>query len=402
MRQRIFWIAAVLCVLVVSGVLGTYAAFTATTTNAANQISSGTVALSDNDSGAAMYNATGQKPGDVTERCIKVSYDGSLDSTVKLYATAAGSFGSHVDLTVTPGTTTAAFSGCGSFTPDAKGAIYNGTLKGFTDAYTDYTSGLADYPGSQVKWSTGETVAYRFRLTIRDDFAANENTSVLSTTAHSFTFEARNGEYARIVRATPGLVSLWRLGETSGTAATDSAGSNNGTYNGPALNQAGAQSDGNPSVSFDGTDDYVAMGNASSLQANEGTLEAWIKTSNAGSGYRGIVSKAGAYGLYLFNNQLATYDYGTTAGRISDVTLSDGLWHHVAMTYQSGAPAGTVLYVDGVPRYTTTLTIGSNTNSFNIGWGDSTDQQINGRIDEVAFYNRPLTSSEIAVHYNAR
>ena len=35
--------------------------------------------------------------------------------------------------------------------------------------------------------------------------------------------------YASAVAATPGIVSYWRLGESSGTSACDAVGSNSGT-----------------------------------------------------------------------------------------------------------------------------------------------------------------------------
>ncbi len=48
--------------------IGVYGVFTATTQNAGNEISSGTVAIADNDSGAALYNATGFRPGESISR----------------------------------------------------------------------------------------------------------------------------------------------------------------------------------------------------------------------------------------------------------------------------------------------------------------------------------------------
>ena len=80
MKRRHKLLASALVV----GVLGTVAAggvfglFSATTQNAGNEISTGSVALSDNDNGSAMFNITNAKPGDSWTRCIKVTYAGSL------------------------------------------------------------------------------------------------------------------------------------------------------------------------------------------------------------------------------------------------------------------------------------------------------------------------------------
>ena len=70
---------------------------------------------------------------------------------------------------------------------------------------------------------------------------------------------------ATVVADTP--VSYWRLGETSGTAAADSVGSNNGVVKtGVTLGVAGAISnDANTAMRFDGAKGYVSVANAASL-----------------------------------------------------------------------------------------------------------------------------------------
>ena len=73
-------LASVLVVGLLGGVvaLGVFGLFSATTQNSGNEISAGTIAISDNDAGSAMFNITNAKPGDTWTRCIKVSYNGSL------------------------------------------------------------------------------------------------------------------------------------------------------------------------------------------------------------------------------------------------------------------------------------------------------------------------------------
>ncbi len=48
-------------------------------------------------------------------------------------------------------------------------------------------------------------------------------------------------------------------------------------------------------LNFDGVDDAVLINNSPSVQLNTGTIEAWIKTPDAGTSYRGIILKN--YGL---------------------------------------------------------------------------------------------------------
>src|ERR671932_186985 len=95
-----------LTLLVVAGVgglagFGAYSAFSSTTTNSGNQFAAGTVTISDNDSNNAAYSVSAAKPGDFGERCIKVTYSGSLTANVKMYRsgfTSGTGLDSYVDL----------------------------------------------------------------------------------------------------------------------------------------------------------------------------------------------------------------------------------------------------------------------------------------------------------------
>src|SRR5690242_1399166 len=84
-----------------------YSAFSATTSNATNNWTSGTVVLADDDSNTAMFNATNMKPTSTGTKCIAVTSSGNLASTVKLYGTLPGgtnSLSNYINLTITQGT----------------------------------------------------------------------------------------------------------------------------------------------------------------------------------------------------------------------------------------------------------------------------------------------------------
>lgn len=83
-RKILLTIVLLLC-LAGMGALGTWAAFSATTTNPGNSFSSGTVILSDNDAGSAMFAVTDVVPGSTGNTCMKVSYTGSMEATIKAY-----------------------------------------------------------------------------------------------------------------------------------------------------------------------------------------------------------------------------------------------------------------------------------------------------------------------------
>src|SRR3954469_19470592 len=69
--------------------VGTLSAFSSSTSNSGNNFDAGTVFISDNDAGSALYNVTNQKPGDTVTSCIKVTYGGSLAANVHLYTASS-------------------------------------------------------------------------------------------------------------------------------------------------------------------------------------------------------------------------------------------------------------------------------------------------------------------------
>ena len=170
-----------------------WSAFFSKTSSSTNSFAAGTVAIQDNDSGAAMLALTSADHTSSDTSCIKVTYTGSLDSTVRLYASSTGGLPPYLTLTITRGTDSApSFDGCGSFTADATnyigagaGVIYSGAIGSLP---TTYAAGLVDpTSGSPETWSTNEAHSYRFGVTIANDPAAQN----LSGTA-GFTWEARN------------------------------------------------------------------------------------------------------------------------------------------------------------------------------------------------------------------
>lgn len=186
---------SVLCVGALGGLatMGVFGAFTSTTTNAGNQITAGTVALADNDAGAALYSVSAATPGDSVSKCIKVTYTGSVNADVHIYTgSSIGSLGQYVDLTITPGTQSSpSFPNCTGFVADSGGAIYNGTLANFGSTKNSYANGIVDNPGtSATKWVANDSVVYQITATLQG--SAPDLAQGLTTGAHTFTWEARN------------------------------------------------------------------------------------------------------------------------------------------------------------------------------------------------------------------
>src|SRR5919201_705020 len=58
--------------------LGTFSAFSATTTNSGNSISSGTVKIDQHTGATSLYVATNKAPGQAVTGCVRVTYGGFL------------------------------------------------------------------------------------------------------------------------------------------------------------------------------------------------------------------------------------------------------------------------------------------------------------------------------------
>ncbi|HEX8086110.1 MAG TPA: SipW-dependent-type signal peptide-containing protein [Solirubrobacteraceae bacterium] len=168
---------------------GTFSAFSSSTENPGNKIEAGTVVLSDNDSGSALYSVTGAKAGDTVDRCITVAYSGDLAADVKLYLPdAVGPLAQYVDMTVTAGTDASpSFGDCTGFVADGA-AVYTGTLNGFRTAHSSWANGLAYNPGGDTKWDGGDAVTFRVQLTLQND----NNAQGKVTGDHRLMWEARN------------------------------------------------------------------------------------------------------------------------------------------------------------------------------------------------------------------
>jgi len=193
--------AVTVAVLAVAGLVvsRSESAFSGATGNSGNNLATGSVVLTDNDSGGALFTVTGLTPGVATTRCIEVTYSGTstLPGPIRLYGgyvdssdagtTADSALADYLDLEIglgNPGVTcSTAFAGTTLFdstTPTASA----GTLARFTTVYRDWTNGLS------TTWTpaggSNEIRAFRITATVKDD-----NNAQSKNAEPSFTWEAR-------------------------------------------------------------------------------------------------------------------------------------------------------------------------------------------------------------------
>jgi len=224
---------------------------------------------------------------------------------------------------------------------------------------------------------------------------------------------------------TSGLASSWYFNQTSGTTATDTTGSNNGTLNNMTGCTAGQDSDGcgvsgwtannkrfgTGAVSFDGTDDYIEISDAETIDFDynqDFSVQYWIKDGGINADADAMVEKwanSGAYS-YAFRYQggmvrFARYD-GTNNPYVTTVTpITDGNWHMVTGT-KNGSTLS--IYLDGVLQATatdSTTTTTTNSSSLFLGRRGNGTYYYTGVIDHLEIYNRTLGDDEVAADYSS-
>ena len=178
---RVMAIAVALLMLTILIVTRSHAAFSDTTVNPSNSFASGSVVITDDDSGTALFTASAMSPGNPVVDCIEVTYAGTLTpADVRMYGTSSGALAPFLDTTIEIGTG-GVFGNCAGFTPTS--TLYTGTLDNYSTTHTNWATGLAAFTAA-----ANPTVrTFRFTVDVQNNPAAQG----LSATA-AFTFEAQD------------------------------------------------------------------------------------------------------------------------------------------------------------------------------------------------------------------
>jgi hypothetical protein len=124
-----------------------YAAFSGTTRNSGNNWSTGSVALTDDDAGAARFQVASMVPGQTDSRCITVTANATVPGVVKGYSVnpvlSPSGLQDHVKVTFDHGTG-GGFGSCTGFVQQGT----NGPAVSLTDAalFSNYENGTDPWP----------------------------------------------------------------------------------------------------------------------------------------------------------------------------------------------------------------------------------------------------------------
>ena len=218
---------------------------------------------------------------------------------------------------------------------------------------------------------------------------------------------------------TNGLVAWWPF---NGNANDESGNGNNGLAVGPTLttNRTG---ESNSAYLFDGTNDYINISPALSKlnSLSEITISSWIYKDGAGLGtyfshWIDNGQPSTPIGITQAINSSDKFTVAMIGGQqtSSQSSISLNNWNNITLVYNGSNPTGSKLklYVNGVfienmPDTNIPLKSGMVANRTYIGanaafpdnFNNTIYQYFKGKIDDVAIWNRGLTTEEISKIY---
>lgn len=236
---------------------------------------------------------------------------------------------------------------------------------------------------------------------------------------------------------TDGLVSYWTFDKVHiiNKTAKDVCGDNNGTIIGNPKVVPGQVGE---ALKFDGADDFVNLTTLGDFGKQIGTssFEAWIKNSNR-TDWMTLINTHGAecpsWSIELngvnrknqFEIMEGTLHYyldigvprGCVGGNMGSIIGPfDGEWHHIVYTNdytinEEGGSGKIIIYIDGVSNTISNHAFRGINRAFSpftapvyLGarkFPGKAHGHFTGMIDEVRFYDRPLTADEVLQNFES-
>jgi hypothetical protein len=190
------------------------------------------------------------------------------------------------------------------------------------------------------------------------------------------------------------LIAYWKLDEIEGDIAHDSAVANDAdVFSGALWQPEGGIIDG--AIELDGFDDYISTPFIINPYEENFSVFAWIKGGAPGqviisqqNGANWLIADASQG--YLKTDLTGTMGRSAGQSLVSEVTITDGQWHRVGITWDG---TNRVLYADDVAVASDTQTSLERSGiGLNIGCGPNEESGtfFSGLIDDVRIYNRAI------------
>ncbi|MFJ6166014.1 LamG-like jellyroll fold domain-containing protein [Micromonospora orduensis] len=332
---------------------------------------------------------------------------------------------------------------------DANGRAMTFTYDGSSNA-TKVTS--ASGRSLYVTWSTPAGSAYAHPATVSTDPAVPGDPATATTWQYSYgtsdqlakvcpptsatactTYQHDSTSQYANATLNAGPYSYWRLTEASGatTAASSvlgNAGVDNASFNNVALGQPAALPGSTATTAgFNGTSSFVQLPGNLVSDGQYQSVSMWFKTTTPNgvlfSYQADAITKGTTPGNYTPSLYIGTdgklrgsFWNGNPSPINTNVTVTDGAWHHVVL---AGAGDTQKLYLDGVDRGTLAGTVAQIPGgSANVlvgagfvggGWPSHVNSGVTparatyftGSIGEVSFFNQALTGTTVSALHGA-
>jgi len=198
-------------------------------------------------------------------------------------------------------------------------------------------------------------------------------------------------------------VAHWKLDETEGYIAQDSAGRTDGyTIGLPLWQPTGGKAGG--ALQFDGVDDYVATPFV--LDPSKGSFSAfaWIKGAAPGQVIISQMDGTGTGNRWLwadpsYGRLMSWLMHPTFDPLLSESVITDDQWHHVGLVYDLDG-LHRYLYVDGKEVAKDTDFVGGDPSDGGLYFGVNKTRDaaafFSGLIDDIRIYDEVLSAEEVA------
>jgi hypothetical protein len=201
-------------------------------------------------------------------------------------------------------------------------------------------------------------------------------------------------------------IAWWKLDETGGETAEDSAGNNDGRVVGdPQWQPTGGKVGG--ALEFDGDGDFVEIGRESNFDITDQiTVSAWIKVNQFDKEWQAVIAKGDNAWRIQRNQNNDSLEFACSGLKIpsgapwgnlyGERSVNDGKWHHIAGIYDGSKM---YLIIDGNVDTSQPASGRINTNNEPVYIGENsenTGRYWDGLIDDVRIYNYALSQNEVA------
>jgi hypothetical protein len=323
--------------------------------------------------------------------------------------------------------------------------IYQNTSKTVLNCISRSTIGSGNYGGiyQGVSMTAGVTytISYYARslsgsMTLKFSFQSGAGDENNMSHSNTLTSEWTKFTYTATLNVARGVMYVWNQNVVSGIfeltdvqieaksyATTFTTGTRGttvatgggwkdliGSNNGELVNAVRESADDGGSLVFDGTNDYVSVGNLGSFPT-QGTISYWMNSSAVENYRNPFTTKYNGLNACIRFEQYTAVGFKVVIGNdsgtyshydySSTTVLTENVWYNVVFIWNTSTN-NAVGYLNGVEKFDTSHSLWPTTlPSVAIGQGFNSSRFFAGKISNVQIYNRSLSAAEVKQNFDA-